>query len=55
MAWKKIAIKIMLNFHLQHIENVNPLNILIDNAFPNIKEYSHNLDNMINRVILTKK
>ena len=38
-----------------YIEDANPLNILIDSVFPNIKEYVNNLNVMINRVVLTPR
>ena len=38
---------------IPYIENADTLKILIDYVFLDIKQYSNNLDTMINRVILT--
>ena len=48
-------VKLPSTIIIPYIENVNPLNILIDDVFPNIKEYPHNLDNIIHQVILTPR
>lgn len=40
---------------IPYVENINTLNILIDNVFPNINKYTNKLDFMINKVILTPR
>lgn len=52
MKWKKNVIminciKLSSTMIIPYIKNTDVLNILINNVFPNINEYSNNLDFMI--------